>query len=289
MDINVFVPSENPPEDHLLCLTSMADGASARGHTVKVIDIEAGYSPCDVAVLFGVGKRSVAASHYRGQILYEHRFRRGLHAAIIERGFVKRDQYYGVAIGNLNGLGNFCNENSPADRWNALETEIKPWAGFESSEDKKIVVCGQVPWDASVQHTVHEQWCSAAVQFCQEHGGGREVIFRPHPLAADHNYGINPALVSKNTMQEDFDQAHVLVTFNSTTGALALLDGVPVIACDPGSMAFGIAGDLCTAHLEDPPKPVREQWAWDLAYCQWTPEEMAQGLPWERLEPSLAY
>jgi len=268
--VNVYIPKE--PADHVLHLNALAEGIPG----AKIIPLEYGYSPSDIAVVFGVGKRQVPASHARGAIIYEHRYRTRKPIVILERGFVRRGEYYGVALDGLNGLGYFGNENSPPDRWEKLDYEIKPW----KDGGDYVLVCGQVPWDASVQHVDHVHWCRETVERIK--GLEIPVKFRPHPLVRGKvNFMLDE---SESTWEQDLAGARAVVTFNSTSGALAVLDGIPIFAADPGSIAYPIANkELTRESLENPDRPNREQWAYDLAYAQWTAEEMKTGEPWERI------
>ena len=270
--VNVFLPNE--PEDHVKHLRALAKGIPQ----ARLLPIEHGYSPCDIAVVFGIGKRQVPASHARGAIIYEHRFRERKPVVILERGFVDRENYYGVALDGLNGLGYFGNANSPPDRWKKLGTEIKPWR--TKPKNAYILVCGQVPWDASVQHTDHIAWCQETVARIE--GLEMPVRFRPHPLVKGKvNFGLDE---SDREYEEDLAGASAVVTFNSTSGALAALEGVPIFALDPGSIAYPIANHEITRELlENPDRKDREQWAYDLAYAQWTAEEMETGQPWRQI------
>lgn len=267
--VNVFVPKA--PEDHVLHLNALAEGYPG----AKVLPLDGGYAECDIAVVFGVGKRAVPSSHKRGAIIYEHRFRQKKPVVIVERGFVRRDFYYGVALNGLNGLGYFGAGNNPSDRWDALGVEIKPWRGGDY-----ILVCGQVPWDASVQHTDHVAWCKNTVDFIKSKTS-RPVRFRAHPDVQDYDYGI-PS--SKDSWEDDLAGAHAVVTFSSSSSSMAVLEGVPIFTLDPGSIAFGIGNkEITEESLEFPPRYAREQWAYDLAYSQWTADEMRQGLPWRQI------
>jgi|TARA_Y100000310_G_C20704101_1_gene833193 hypothetical protein len=268
--VNVFVPGE--PEDHVKHLRALAKGIPG----AKILPLKNGYTPCDVAVVFGVGKRQVPASYNRGAIIYEHRFRQRKPVMILERGFVNRADYYGVALDGLNGLGYFGPKNNPPDRWENLGVKIKRWRRGGSY----ILVCGQVPWDASVQHTDHVQWCIDTYKKIEQLGAS--VRFRPHPdVKGKVDYGLPE---HDTSFEEDCAGAKAIVTFSSTTAALAVLDGVPIFALDPGSIVYDIANtELTEELLHKPAKYDREQWAYDLAYSQWTAEEMETGEPWRRL------
>jgi len=61
----------------------------------------------------------------------------------------------------------------------------------------------------------------------------------------------------------------------------SVIEGVPVFACDKGAMSLDVSNDIID--LENPKLYNREQWAYNLAYTQWTREEMVEGLPWKHL------
>jgi hypothetical protein len=270
LKINLFSPKE--PIDHVVHLAALAKGYPG----AQVLPIEAGYADCDIAVIFGVGKRAVPSSYPRGAIVFDHLLRAKKPLVVLERGFVKRDEYYGVALNGLNGLGYFGPKGNPSDRWDALGVEIKPW----KSGGDYILVCGQVPWDASVQHTDHVQWCQDTVATIQSRTD-IPVRFRPHPETADFDYGLEPSAAS---FDEDVANAHAIVSFSSTSAALAVLEGVPIFTMDRGSIAWDVGNHVLAKELlEHPHKPEREPWAHDLAYSQWTVAEMEAGLPWGRI------
>ena len=150
--------------------------------------------------------------------------------------------------------------------------EFKPW---RYSED--ILLCGQVPWDASVDHTYHQEWIHVTAERLKVLTK-RKILFRPHPQAP-----LPPFTgIGYQTGPVDWERIHACVTFNSNTAVEAALAGVPVFVDDIGSMALRIANRKLDA-IEAPALPSREQWAYDLAYCQWTPSEMMEGKTWNHL------
>ena len=60
-----------------------------------------------------------------------------------------------------------------------------------------------------------------------------------------------------------------------------MINGIPVVAMDPGSMAWGVARHDVTMDFY---MPDRRQWLYDLAYKQWTIEEVENGNAWEHLK-----
>jgi len=284
--VGVFVPAEGP-EDHQTYLRAFAQGVDAQGDFVMVHDLSEGYQDCDVAVIFGVPKFEVPSSQARGEVLYEHRFRRKRPVIIMERGFIHREKYYNVAVNGLNGLGDFGAYNRPPDRWDALNIPIRPWVDNPTGH---FLVCGQVPWDASVQHTDHIKWCQKAVQRIVE--AGYPVVFRPHPQvhgSVDYKIPFGPGPTDPlPTWDQDLAGARAVVTYSSTSSALAVLLGFPIFALDRGSIAWAVANhELSTELLAKPRRMSREQWAYNLAYSQWTEREMMTGQPWLQLKGCL--
>jgi hypothetical protein len=81
----------------------------------------------------------------------------------------------------------------------------------------------------------------------------------------------------------NFDQsvesAWCVINYNSNPAVSAVLQGVPVFV-DSSSMAATV-GNTDLAQIENPLRPDRQQWAWDLAHTEWTVDEIALGQPWD--------
>ncbi len=150
-----------------------------------------------------------------------------------------------------------------------------------------VIVCGQVPWDASVQHSDHLGWCSETIAILRA-TTSRKIIFRPHPVIEGKvDYGVSGVEMSKRDMENDLTRAHAVVTFNSNSAVDAAIRGIPVFVADKGSMALGVANtDLSS--IENPSTFPRQKWVNDLAYSQWTLSEIAEGLPIAHLTRRIA-
>ena len=276
MKINVYIPSDNL--EHVAVLEAFAKGIKASGAICDVRNVN-NYEPSDIAVVFGVGKKNVPCSYARG-IVIEQQAHRGRSTIVLEKGYVKRDRYYAAGWNGLNGRANFRNSGMPPDRWRELETELHPYQ--PNTPEKKILVIGQVPSDASVQNVDIVQWCSHTVLEIKKKIPNREIIFRPHPLASKRTPSILHATRSTQSLEEDLRDAVYAVTYNSNVGVDAVIAGVPVYVADKGAMAYDVASKkLGEAYM--PTRKVIEQWAHNLAYTQWTLDEMREGLPWLHL------
>lgn len=234
------------------------------------------YEHSDVAVIFGMHKSKVKKSWPRGAIFRQQRDKK-LDVIVLETGYVNRgdgeNHHYAAGFNGMNGRANFRNKSMGPERWAKLGVQLKPY-----SRGDRVILCAQVPWDASVDHHEHLAWAVETASILKNMTM-RPVVFRPHPLAplpkiAGCEYSTRP-------FAEDLKTAHCVVTFNSNSAVEALIEGKPVIAYDEGSMVWKLANKKLD--LENLYCPERQQWANDLAHAQWTPDEMRQGLAWKHL------
>lgn len=282
MIVGVFVPSDDIR--HQRALMSFANGLKHAGIGVKIVPLESadakGAPEYDAAVVFGRYKPAIPRSYKRGAIFDKYRHAKR-DVVVIDSGYVRRDEYYMIGLNGLNNRADFHSKGSPPDRWNKLGVELQPWRA--SYPGRSILVCGQVPWDASIYWINYRHWM---VQTCENLVARKEgkVRFRPHPLAPDHMplgcNGLVELCDTSRPLAEDIAGAKIVVTLNSNAAVDAVIQGVPAIACDAGSMAWPVAGrGIDSAVGDEAFKPVRENWAYDLAHCQWNLEEMAKGDP----------
>ena len=269
-----FYLSENPV--HNAVIEAFYDGCAAEKKLIEGF----AYEPGEVAVVFGVDKSKVKVSWPRGRIISQQRKNNG-DVLVLETGYINRgdgkNHHYAAGFNGLNGRADFRNKNMGPERLAALGLPLRPY-----SRGKNVILCGQVPWDASVDHHNHVEWLNKTAEELKQRTT-RPIIFRPHPLA-----DLPPlpgCEFSKNPFLYDLSEAHCVVTFNSNCGVEALFHGKPVFALDEGSMCWSV----CSKDLKDIEEPwypapqLRIQWARDLAHTQWTLDEMREGLAWRHL------
>jgi hypothetical protein len=270
VSVRIYLPTD---AIHNRVLKAFYDGCPAEKKLVSVEE----YKPSDIAVVFGIRKSRIQLSYARGHVIEEQR-RRKLGVIVLETGYIKRgdglDNYYAAGFGGLNGRANFRNKGMPDDRFKALGVGLKPYRNGDH-----VLLCAQVPWDASVDHVDYLPWLEHTAQTLVQLSR-RPIVFRAHPMASLP--APDGCRSSSGSLVKDMENAHAVVSFNSNTGVDALLDGVPVFAFDEGSMVWGLC-NRSLDYINAPHKPEREQWANDLAYCQWLPSEMAEGKTWRHL------
>lgn len=198
---------------------------------------------------------------------------------IMERGYFN-DRFAWTSIGwnGLNGEADFNNHNMPWDRWNAIGAKLGLW----KDGGEYVLVTGQVPGDMSVQGmNLNRQYADIAEKI-RKHTD-LPIVFKPHPLRPEMA-GPEGCRVFRGSMDDALKRAALCVTINSNSAVDAVLAGVPTITLDKKSMAWDVTSHTIDGkNVKSPYKPQRYQWAANLAYTQWTLDEMREGLPWEHL------
>lgn len=246
--------------------------SGARRHGIDVV--EAGYdepTTCDVAVVWGWRQDKVKAACAAA----------GAPVLVMERGHVPpRDRWTSLGWNGLGGRSVRPEAPDGGRRWRMHHGSLlRPWRRTTAAA---ALVIGQVAGDASLAHVDFPRWAQAR---CDEAADlGMSVTYRPHPLSTPLGYSWVPSRVRiaqpSETLEESLARADVVCTFNSTTGVEAVLAGVPTVAFDKGSIAWPMSSRSLAAPLE---RPSRERWAADLAWSQWTEEEISSGEAWATL------
>ena len=200
-------------------------------------------------------------------------------ALIMERAYIgDRHKWVSLGYNGLNGNADFYNKSiiNPS-RWNKhFFSEMKLW----NTNGEKVLVIGQCKHDAAVSHINMEKWYFEIISKLNKMN--IQVIFRPHPLNK-FKWQRDPRIKYRldETKNLSFDNIKCVVTFNSNTGVLSTLAGIPTIAWDKGSMVY----DLVKHNLDDLEYcPDRTKWSSQMAYTQWLPEEIHSGEAWEHLK-----
>lgn len=243
---------------------AFAAGLAAHGITASFGDVKHPQDS-DLAVFWG----------HSWQAIIDHQKKNGAAYLTMECGFIgdRIRQWFSMGFNGLNGRANFRNAGSPPDRLHRYHPHIiKPWrkrVGY-------VLILGQVPGDQSVKGVDLYEFYNAAAAAYRE---SASVVYRPHPNDPK-NFILPGANQSSGTLADALDGARLAITFNSNAGVLAALHGVPVVTIDQGAMAWPVAGHKLGGggRVVD-----REGWAADLAYSQWSVQEIESGVAWQHL------
>jgi hypothetical protein len=203
---------------------------------------------------------------------------KGHDVLVFERGYLG-DRFKWTSIGwnGLNGRADFClPENLDESRFDDNFT-LKPW----KKDGDYIVIMGQVMGDMSLMgQNLTSFYEESAKKLREIHQ--KDVFFRPHPHTKRANFSPNIPVLN-GSLEESLDGAMLTVAYNSNTGVDSVVNGVPNLSFDCGSMAYEVTGH----EYSDIITPNRRKWALKLAHCQYTPDEIASGQFWERLKCKL--
>lgn len=208
-------------------------------------------------------------SHYRAQ---------GHDVLVMERGHVGvRRAHTSCGWNGLGRRGRYVRATDNGRRWDALWGALeRPWrdgGGY-------ALVLGQCSGDAAVDGIPGglEEWASGVSMALTILG--HDVVFRPHPLAGAR-FCPPDARLSTGTLADDLAGASLAVAWNSTATVESVLAGVPTVTLDEGAMAWPVASHDIGAELR---RPDRSEWCADLAWAQFSMDEIASGFAWDHLK-----
>lgn len=235
-------------------------------------------------------------------------FRRGVDIKDLKKSFFRLGLYsYTYDIGFFN------NKNSPPDRWKKIKDqcniEIKPW----KSTGDYILILLQNPTDSSLNNlnTEYVNWIKKTI-FTISEKTHEDIVVRLHPRFIKKYQKVIIPEVNKMTVpnkiiirstpnsnlssggkdfEEDLRGARAVVSFSSNGLQEAVCEGIPTISMDKSSFAWPVSYHSLDVLSEKNIKCEfeRDQWLYDCAYCQWTPDELDSGYPHQRLLVNYGY
>ena len=297
MKVTVYGKSANHPRFEQT-LMKFATGVIDSGDDA-FLSYDEEYYDCDVAVIFGSWKdRDMAHHRVKRDIVSKAKKFIVLETPIIGRGPVKDvmdDDWYRIGIGGfLADTGQFyCGNAKPSDRWDILRKHFNiKLPCYDYKKKDNIVVALQLPQDASLRGASIEKWCRDTCLAIRTQTD-KPIIIRLPQLQRD--WDVEPLEVARKLPNVEFQMgtadnliptlrnARCTVTYTSGLGVDSLLNGCPTVACNPGSFAYDVAPHTVD-HIEEPECPSRDQWLYNLSYCQWHVSEIENGLPWRHLK-----
>lgn len=220
---------------------------------------------CDAVVLFGIGGWARAARDaYHGKPII-----------FFDKGY-SRGGFFRVAVNCFQPLAYFQNTPRPSDRFEALGIKPRHYGAdggyilFDGASNKFCIWQGLGDW---------REW-GAETMAALKATTDRTVVYRPRP---SHNIPDPlPAL------SEALAGARVVVSYGGNIGWDCAVAGVPHFALGD-SIARPISetrwGNLDVPFI--PAEAERLQWFYDVAYCQWTLDEISEGRAWQEIRKPL--
>lgn len=202
----------------------------------------------------------------------------GYEVLVFECGYVgnRTNNWFSIGWNNLNNRADF---KLPKDfvstgRFNNF-FHLKDW----KNGGDKIIIAGQFIEDMSVQGLNLSPFYEKLYTLLSKKYN-LPVYFKQKPLKKSVRTNFTHNIpIFQGDMKKALEEAAFIVTFNSNSAVDAVINGVPAITFDKGSMAW----DVTSHDISEIIKPDRSLWAEKLAHCQWSIEEIENGDWLERL------
>jgi len=284
-------------------LESFAKGVKLLGESVQWHDFPTP-DRYDAAVIYGSYKSYRGSGHHKIKTEIATKFKKyvQLETPIIGRVASTSDHNY-LRVG-VNGFlfdeatwgFDHINKNRYKKVFEHTGYDInKEW----QTDGDHILVLMQNPGDASLRGQNIFEWALNTVRTLKKHTD-RKIVVRPHPLPrkgfTDFVKQIkrfkNVVLVENELptklrpLEKDFSNCYCAVSYSSGSTVDAVLAGVPVLATDPGNMAWDISSHelkkIEQRYLGD-----KTEWMQKIAMCQWSISEFESGECWDHIRKSL--
>lgn len=221
--------------------------------------------------------------------VWEHYRQHRKPVIVLEVGCINRGTTWRVGLNGINRNRSYSSSGNNNDRARSLGLSLKPW----QRNGEHILICGQ--HDKSLQwqnQPSMSNWFLQTYDAIRKHTD-RPIVFRPHPRcrlsAIEHGlkyvYRQEPKHIdgTYDDFDMDFTNVWATVSYSSNPGIHSIIAGVPAFV-STHSLAYPVANDIDFLHdIENPIMPDRTQWLNDLAWTEYTVEEIAAGLPLQQL------
>jgi hypothetical protein len=185
--------------------------------------------------------------------------------------------------------GNYFWNNPDPRRWEQISRDLgitlKDWR----TSGNHILICTQRNGGWSMKGLNVSQWLEKTVDEIKKYSD-RPIIVRGHPgdKTAGSYLKTKPGRYTVSTNEhilQDFANAWAVITYNSTPGVAASIEGIPAFVTDPipqTSQAYAVS-NYVLSNIENPELKERQPWIEKLSMCHWKFEELSAGSAWKHM------
>lgn len=261
---NQFGAMNSPP-----VWSAVQAGLTRLGHTVDYHNDSA-----DVAVIWS----QLWAGRMRpNQQVWHHYRQDNKPVLVVEIGALQRGTTWRLMP---NGQNCFLSTNNSSHRRQQLGIDMLDW---HCSGEEIVIALQRADSNQWAGQPSLEDWVNKTIASIRQHTD-RPIVVRPHPRyrlgRINHVCEIQQPQRMANTYDDyniakSVKRAWALVNHNSNPGVTAVLHGTPAFVGT--SSIAGPVANLDFSKIENPLRPDRTQWVNDLAWTEWTTEEISQG------------
>jgi len=186
--------------------------------------------------------------------------------------------------------GNYFRDKADPNRWQQISRDLNLSLKDWRTAGNHILLCTQRNGGWSMNGLDVMTWVEQTVRTLRKYTD-RPIVVRGHPGDKNARTYLKPSRNSSWTLSrnekivDDFRNAWAVVTYNSSPGVAAAIEGIPVFVTDPTpqiSQAYEVANtDL--KDIENPATPERLSWVEKLSMCHWKFEELSSGVAWAHM------
>lgn len=204
-----------------------------------------------------------------------------------------KDRYLRYSCGGVfPTTANYFWDDPDPSRWQQISRDqgisLKDWR----TKGSHILICTQRPGGWSMKGLEVNQWLNQTIAEIRKYSD-RPILVRSHPgakgskdsVTANNKQGLYSISTNK-LIVDDFKNAHAVITYNSSPGVAAAIEGIPVFVTDPNpriSQAFEVSNyDLSL--LESPLMPDRQSWVEKISMSHWNNIEVQSGQAWRHIK-----
>lgn len=183
----------------------------------------------------------------------------------------------------------FWDHNVDPKRWEQIQKHfgisLKPYR----TQGIHILICLQRNGGWSMKGLNVSQWLEDTIKKIRQ-VSDRPIVVRGHPgdkgvrsyLKPSKNYIIS----NSASILQDFKNAWAVITYNSSPGVAASIEGIPTFVLDPQpetSQAYAVSNTQISK-LENPEEFDREEWIQKISMCHWNFDELSNGSAWQHMK-----
>jgi len=187
---------------------------------------------------------------------------------------------------------NYFWDDPDPSRWQQISRDqnisLKDWR----TKGNYILICTQRPGGWSMKGLEVNQWLNQTIAEIRKYSD-RPIVVRSLPGAK----GSRESVVTNNKsslytvsfnklITQDFINAHAVITYNSSPGVAAAIEGIPVFVTDPNpriSQAYEVSNHSLSL-LENPQMPDRQGWIERISMSHWNNEDVLTGQAWRHIK-----
>jgi len=210
-------------------------------------------------------------------------------------GLLHKMQYTRFSLDNIFPTqGYYFDSIVKPDRWSKISKNLNLTLKPYRKTGSHILVCTQRNGGWSMKGLPVFNWLVDILNQLQKLSD-RPIVVRTHPgdkksrLYTDKIRFPNVTISKKQSICEDFLDAWAVVTYNSSPGVAAAIEGLPCFITDPNpkdSQAYDI-GNYSLQDIENPLLKNRENWVEKIAMSHWNLDETASGEAWQHFKTCL--